>query len=241
MRNNKEELKIKKLGKWLKESNHTVILTGAGMSTESGIPDFRSQDGLWKKKDPMKLASTEALANNYDEFYEFYKMRFGSLAGHKPHKGYDILAKWEEDGLVDSIITQNIDDFHLKAGSKNVYRIHGSINEYRCSMCGTPVDRQDFMDKLPCEKCRGNLRPGIVLFGEVLPQDELSASIEEMEKAELVIVIGTSLTVYPVSQLPHITRGKKVYINREIQGSGNFDLTFQETAGDLLEKIDNVL
>ena len=118
-----------------------IPLISAGMSTESGIPDFRSQDGLWKKKDPMKLASTEALANNYDEFYEFYKMRFGSLAGHKPHKGYDILAKWEEDGLVDSIITQNIDDFHLKAGSKNVYRIHGSINEYRCSMCNRPVDK----------------------------------------------------------------------------------------------------
>lgn len=235
------ENKIKKLGKWLKESSYTVVLTGAGMSTESGIPDFRSKDGLWKKKDPMKLASTHALANNYDEFYEFYKMRFGSLAGHEPHKGYDILAKWEEDGLVDSIVTQNIDDFHLKAGSENVYRIHGSINEHRCSRCNTPVEKSDFMDKKLCDKCGGNLRPGIVLFGEALPEGELEASMEEMERAELVIVIGTSLTVYPVSQLPNITRGKKVYINREIQGNNNFNLTFQETAGDLLKKVDNIL
>ena len=235
------ENKINKLAKWLKESEYTVILTGAGMSTESGIPDFRSKDGLWKQVDPMELASINSLVENYDKFHEFYKMRWENLSGTKPHKGYYILAKWEEDGLIDSIVTQNVDDFHLAAGNKNVYRIHGSINEYRCSECNTPAHEQDFMYKLPCKKCRGNLRPGVVLFGEGLPEKELYASIDEMEKADLVIVIGTSLTVFPVSQLPDITKGKKVYINREIPRDSNFDLNFEETAGEFLEKIHRVL
>lgn len=235
------ENKINKLGEWLKESKYTVVLTGAGMSTESGIPDFRSKDGLWKKVDPMKLASINSLVQNYDTFHKFYKMRWESLSGTKPHKGYDILAKWEENGLIDSIVTQNIDDFHLTSGNKNVYRIHGSINEYRCSECDNPADKRDFMDKLPCKKCGGNLRPGIVLFGEGLPEKELYGSINEMEKANLVIVIGTSLTVFPVSQLPDMTSGKKVYINREIPRSSNFDLNLEGTAGELLQKIDKVL
>lgn len=235
------ENKINQLGKWLKESKYTVVLTGAGMSTESGIPDFRSKDGIWKKVDPMELASINSLTNNYDAFHEFYKMRWESLSGVKPHKGYDILAKWEKDGLIDSIVTQNVDDFHLAVGNENVYRIHGSINEHRCSECDNPVDKKDFMDKLPCKKCGGNLRPGVVLFGEGLPERELYGSVDEMEKADLVIVIGTSLTVFPVSQLPDITKGKKVYINREIPRNSNFDLNFEETAGELLQKIDDIL
>lgn len=233
--------KINELAKWLKESKYTVVLTGAGMSTESGLPDFRSKDGLWKKMDPMKLASTSTLTKDYDTFHEFYKMRWGNLSGCKPHKGYDILVKWEKNGLVDSIITQNVDDFHLVAGSKNVFRLHGSLNEYRCSICNVPVDKKDFLNKLPCKKCGGNLRPGIVLFGEGLPEEELYGAINEMEKADLVIVIGTSLTVFPVSQLPDITRGKKVYINREIPNNSGFDLSFEETAGELLLKIDDLL
>lgn len=235
------ENKINQLGKWLKESKYTVVLTGAGMSTESGIPDFRSQDGLWKKVDPMKLASVHTLTKDYDNFYEFYKMRERNLSGCKPHKGYEILAKWEEQKLIDSIITQNVDDFHLVAGSKRVYRLHGSLNEYKCSICNNPVDKKDFLDKTTCNKCGGNLRPGIVLFGEGLPEEELYSSINEMEKADLVIVIGTSLTVFPVNQLPDITKGKRVYINKEISRSSNFDLNFEEMAGELLKRIDDIL
>lgn len=235
------ENKINELGKWLKESKYTVVLTGAGMSTESGIPDFRSKDGLWKKVDPMELASINSLDNNYDAFHKFYKMRQESRLAAKPHKGYDILAKWEKDGLIDSVVTQNVDDFHLIAGNKNVYRVHGSINEYRCSECDNPADKKDFMDKVPCNKCGGNLRPSVVLFGEGLPEKELNGAIYEMEKASLVIVIGTSLTVFPVSQLPDITKGKKVYINREIPRRSNFDLKLEGTAGELLQKIDEIL
>lgn len=235
------KLKIDKLVKWLRGSKYTVVLTGAGMSTESGIPDFRSKDGLWRKMDPMKLASISTLRSNYDDFYEFYKMRWQKLSSCKPHKGYDILAKWESEGLINGVVTQNVDDFHLMAGNEKVYRLHGSLNEFRCSLCNNQVDRKDFMEKTPCNKCGGSLRPGIVLFGEGLPEEELYNAINEMEKAELVIVIGTSLTVFPVSQLPDITRGKKVYINKEIPRNSNFDLNFEETAGELLKEIDNIL
>lgn len=236
-----EQSKINKLKEWLQDSEHTVVLTGAGMSTESGIADFRSRDGIWKKINPMELASTSALNNNYEKFYEFYKMRIESLSAHRPHDGYYILADWEKRGLIDSIITQNVDDFHLLAGSKRVYRIHGSINEFRCSRCNHTASKEDFLEKRACVKCKGNLRPGVVLFGGSLPEKDLSIAIEEMKKADLVIVIGTSLTVFPVSQLPDISNGKKVYINREIPSGNSFDLKFEASAGQLLEKIDRAL
>lgn len=236
--NNKD---IELLAKWIKESEYAVILTGAGMSTESGIPDFRSKDGLWKKVDPMKLANIRTLMEDYDTFYEFYKMRVGILSEAKPHEGYEILAKWEERGLVNSIVTQNVDDFHLLAGNKNVYRLHGSLNEFRCSMCGTKAEKKDYLERKPCHKCGGNLRPGVVLFGEGLPEETLHTAIEEMKRADLVIVIGTSLTVFPVSQLPDITSGKRVYINREIGGNNKFDLIFESSAGDVLQEIDKLL
>lgn len=238
---NERKLKINKLVDWLKNSKRTVILTGAGMSTESGIPDFRSKDGLWRKMDPMKLANVETLKNNYNTFHEFYKMRWEKLSSCRPHKGYDILAKWEKQGLIQGIITQNVDDFHLMAGNENVYRLHGSLNEFRCSKCETISDREKFLNRSSCNNCGGNLRPGIVLFGESLPEKELYGAIDEIDRADLVIVIGTSLTVFPVSQLPDITRGKKVYINKEIPANNSFDLNFEEMAGRLLEEVDERL
>lgn len=236
-----KETEINTLKEWIKESKYTVLLTGAGMSTESGIPDFRSKDGLWKKVDPMKLASIQTLNNDYDTFYEFYKARSEKLSNIRPHKGYDILAKWERDGFIDSIITQNVDDFHLIAGNKNVYRLHGSLNEFRCSVCEKSGDKKDFIDKKPCKKCGENLRPNVVLFGEGLPEDDFSSAIEEVKKAELVIVIGTSLSVFPVSQLPDLTSGKKVYINKEIRDANGFELIIQGSAGELLDRIDRIL
>lgn len=143
--------------------------------------------------------------------------------------------------MIDSIITQNVDDFHLIAGNKNVYRLHGSINEYKCRECDAGADGKDFMGGVSCHECGGKLRPNIVLFGESLPEEELDSSIAEMEKADLVIVIGTSLTVFPVSQLPDITRGKKVYINKEIPSNSKFDLNFEETAGEFLKTVDGLL
>jgi NAD-dependent deacetylase len=233
--------RIQTLVKWVKDSNYTTIFTGAGMSTESGIPDFRSKDGLWRGIDPMTVATADALANNYDLFHEFYKARLENLVGSKPHKGYEILARWEKEGLIQSIATQNVDGFHKRAGNKKVYELHGSINSFRCSNCNERVSKESFMKKEPCPKCQGTLRPSIVLFGEMLPQDELNGATREMEKADLVIVIGTSLSVYPVNSLPGMTKGRKVYINQEIMDEVFFDLTYEEKAGQVLEDVDHAL
>lgn len=229
------------LANWIKNSNYTVILTGAGMSTESGIPDFRSKNGMWKGIDPMKVATKNSLINNYDLFHEFYSIRSSNLEDRKPHIGYEILAKWESDGLINSIITQNVDDFHLIAGNKNVIRLHGSLNEFRCDNCGVPHDKELFMYKVSCEKCGGNLRPGVVLFGEGLTEEDLIDATKQIERAELVIIIGTSLMVYPVSQLPNLTNGKVVYINKDIEGNQYFDMMFSEKAGEILSVLDDII
>lgn len=122
------------LQNWLKESKYTVVFTGAGMSTESGLPDFRSSNnGLWRKKNPSKIASTEALNENVQEFIEFYKERVLGVKQYGPHKGHFILAKWEKAGIIQSIITQNVDGFHTEAGSKQVAELHGTVTKVSLS------------------------------------------------------------------------------------------------------------
>ncbi len=232
---------IATLRDWLLGSNYTVVLTGAGMSTESGIPDFRSSNGLWKRKDPMEVACVDALLYDYENFYQFYKARIENLMGCKPHRGYKILAQWESEGLINSIITQNVDGFHEMAGSTKVYNLHGTIHTIRCSQCSSPASLNSFLQKEYCKKCEGHLRPNVVLFGETLPQDELQIAIEEIERAELVIVIGTSLMVYPVSQLPFRANGRKVYINKEIPDHNLFDLNLKGMAGEILKEVDQII
>lgn len=229
------------LANMIKDSNYTVVLTGAGMSTESGIPDFRSVNGIWKDINPMKIATQDTLISNYDYFHEFYSQRLDNIKGRKPHIGYEILANWESEGLIASIITQNVDDFHLLAGSKNVLRLHGSLNEFFCNNCATTYDKQLFINKASCKKCEGNLRPSVVLFGESLPEESLNKAISQMEKAELVIIIGTSLEVYPVNQLPNLTNSKVVYINKNIRDSQYFYLMFSENVGEILNVLDYII
>ena len=134
---------IELLASWIKESKYTVVLTGAGMSTESGIPDFRSKDGWWKNLDPTTVASTYALENKYDLFRDFYIMRINTLKNCKPHIGHKILADWEKRGLVQCIATQNVDRFHHEAGSKNVYELHGNIRTVKCEDCGANGQLED--------------------------------------------------------------------------------------------------
>lgn len=234
--------KIVKLAEWLQQANHTTILTGAGMSTESNIPDFRSKEGWWKNIDPLMVATTEALANNYDLFHEFYSVRLKALEGCSPHKGHDILADWERKGFIQAIATQNVDGLHPDAGSRNVYELHGSIHKIRCQSCGINASIEQFYSKVACSHCGGKLRPGVVLFGEILPEDIWSASLSHIRKSDLVIVIGTSLEVYPASQLPQMTEGKTVYINIESNVHGtDFDLVINGKAGEVLGQVDDLL
>lgn len=230
------------LKEWLNHSKKTVVLTGAGMSTESGIPDFRSQSGWWKQIDPRTVATVEALEQNYSLFHAFYTRRIQALENCMPHEGHRILADWERKGLIDCVATQNVDGFHRVAGSKNVEELHGSIQTIRCQACGQSESLESFLNKESCTHCGGKLRPNVVLFGEVLPQDSWQHTIHHIQEAELVLVIGTSLEVYPVNQLPTMTKGKTVYINLEIPANVNyFDLTIEGKAKEVLQQVNEGL
>ncbi|MBS4220567.1 NAD-dependent protein deacylase [Bacillus sp. FJAT-49711] len=235
------------ISQWLKESNYTVILTGAGMSTESGLPDFRSSGkGLWTKKDPSQIASTEALNKNVEEFFDFYRHRVLGLNQAKPHKGHKILAKWEKQGILKSIITQNIDGFHSEAGSQKVLELHGTMKKVHCESCGKEYGNEKYANKEFMCECGGKLRPSVVLFGEMLPEDALFQAAEESENAELFIVLGSSLTVTPANQFPIIAKqngAKLVIINMEPTDFDVYaDLVINDhKIGDILGEIDEDL
>ncbi len=231
--------KIELVADWLKNAHRTVILTGAGMSTESGIPDFRSREGWWKKIDPMTVSTVEALENEYELFHGFYSLRLADLKTCQPHNGHKLLAEWEEKGLINGIITQNVDGFHQQAGSKTVHELHGSLRSIFCSTCGHTADEEAFLNQESCSECQGHLRPDIVLFGEMLPQEVWGKAIRLIEESDLLIVIGSSLQVSPANELPFLTDGKKVIINNEATLlHDQFDMKLEGKAGDVLEAID---
>jgi NAD-dependent deacetylase len=231
--------------KWLKESKYTVVLTGAGMSTESGLPDFRSAgSGLTNKMDYGRIASTEALNHHVNEFIEFYRSRVMGLKECSPHAGHYILADWERRGIIRSIITQNVDGFHQEAGSRNVAELHGTLQQVHCQTCGKPFPNEEYIDEqFRCSECGGILRPSIVLFGEMLPEDAIDFAAAEAEKAELFIVLGSSLSVTPANQFPLIAKqngAKLAIVNLD---PTDFDLYADEVingekAGELLKKLD---
>lgn len=232
-----------KLADWIKEARYMVVFTGAGASTESGLPDFRSQRGLWKKV-PERLASVETLMNNPDEFFEFYQERFESFKDVKPNRVHHILAKWENEGRVKMVITQNVDGLHQQAGSRQVAELHGSNAHVRCQSCGKLFERTEF-HKRYCSDCGGMLRPNVVLFGEPLPMSEWMRAQHATEKADLFLVIGSSLQVYPAAGLPEqaVQRGARLaIINQEPTGLDDLaGIVCHEMAGDVLEQVDGLL
>ncbi|MDR6999275.1 NAD-dependent protein deacylase [Neobacillus niacini] len=213
------EDQIHTLKQWIENSKYTVIFTGAGMSTESGLPDFRSAStGIWKDQNPMKLASTDAMKNNRYGFIEFYQNRVEEVEKYKPHFGHEVLAQWEQEGKLKAIITQNIDGFHQEAGSKNVVELHGTLRKCHCSECKETFPILRFMEeKLSCE-CGGFIRPSVVLFGERLMEVSLIHAVRETKQAELFIVLGSSLNVSPANFFPIEAKeneAKLVIINME--------------------------
>lgn len=211
---------MKEITKLLLNSKHTVIYTGAGMSTESGLPDFRSESrGLWEKFNPEELANVQALYNNQEEFTNFYRHRLSEINKYEPHKGHNILASWEKDGLIEGIITQNVDGFHHDAGNQNVMELHGTFRAFHCHECGSDHDRQAYLSgDILCKSCGGIVRPGIVLFGETLPQDVFRKAGQASLQADLFIVLGSSLSVTPANMFPLEAKengATLVIINRE--------------------------
>lgn len=163
--NIKEGIRI--LADFMKEAKYTVVLTGAGMDTESNIPDFRSQDGLWRKMDPRLVASIDTFEENYSLFRDFYSERIKRLKDVKPHEGHYVLADFEKRGIIKCIATQNVSDLHRMAGNEKVYELHGNIRKIRCNYCNHKAESEDFLNREKCTNCgRDALRPEVVLFGE---------------------------------------------------------------------------
>lgn len=211
---------VQEIVELLRSSNYTIVFTGAGMSTESGLPDFRSKDrGLWEKFNPDELANVHALKNNLEEFTEFYQYRLREIDKYQPHDGHFILGKWEKDGYINGIITQNVDGFHHDAGNQNVMELHGTFRKFYCNQCKREYPREEYVHgKNQCDACDGPIRPGIVLFGELLPEDVFHKAEIETNKAALFIVLGSSLTVTPANMFPMIAKesgAKLVIVNRE--------------------------
>lgn len=204
----------------IQSSKRTIIFTGAGMSTESGLPDFRSaKDGLWEKFNPNELANVHALEHNRDEFIDFYRYRLQELKKYQPHDGHFILAEWEKRGLIHGIITQNVDGFHHDAGNRNVMELHGTFRSFHCHTCSKEYDADLFFSgKNHCDKCNGTIRPGIVLFGEALPEEAFIRAEKETNDADLFIVLGSSLTVSPANMFPMLAKennAKLIIVNHD--------------------------
>ena len=235
--------KVLELVKLIKNAKEVVVLTGAGMDTESNIPDFRSENGWWKNIDPKAVANIDTFYENYSLFHEFYSTRLNLLKESKPHNGHYILAKLEEEGLVNAIATQNVSRLHVLAGSKNVYELHGNIQTFRCNHCGHSASPIEYLEKRSCRHCdRKALRPNVTLFGETLPEDAWNNTLEMVQSADVLIVIGTSLEVYPVNQIPRLAKGKTVYINDDVKEKAyGFDLTIEGKAKEVLEDLYSVL
>ena len=212
--------KIELLKKWIAESKHIVVFTGAGASTESGIPDFRSVDGLYNQKfeyPPETIISGDFFAENPEYFFRFYREKMLPL-GFEPNVTHRVLARWEQEGKLEAVITQNIDGLHHKAGSKRVLEVHGSVLRNYCVDCGK-FHSAEFVKNAPgipkCE-CGGIVKPDVVLYGEALDENVMWESTCAMNDADMVIVAGTSLTVYPAAGLLWYYRGKRlVLINRD--------------------------
>jgi NAD-dependent deacetylase len=188
-----------------------VVLTGAGVSTESGIPDFRSPGGLWAEFDPQDYASLESFRRDPVRIWDFYGRRFAFLADAEPNDAHRALARLEQLGLVEAVVTQNIDLLHERAGSREVIEIHGSIRHAVCLSCGREETLAAVLAQLEagpaprCPACEAVLKPGVVFFGELLPVEELEQATALARRARLLLVVGSSLEVHPVAGLPHET------------------------------------
>lgn len=235
--------KIEELQVLINSANHIVFFGGAGVSTESGIPDFRSKDGLYKLKSKYGRPYEEMLSHDYfyedtKTFYKFYKEFM--ITDAKPNKAHDFLAKLEKKKDV-TIITQNIDGLHQVAGSTKVIELHGSIHRNYCTKCGRFYSLKEMLSlgEIPiCPYCKGIIKPDVTLYQEMLSEEAIEKAINALRKADLLIVAGTSLKVYPANGLINYYRGNRiVVINKEPLYLSNVTLEINEPVGETFSKI----
>ena len=243
----KSDVSAERLAELIAANQPCVVLTGAGVSTESGIPDFRSPSGIWAQYDPREYATIDAFLRDPVKVWEFYARRFDVLEEAQPNAAHEALAELERRGYVEAVVTQNIDRLHTLAGSQDVVEVHGSIATSSCLVCGRRVTFDEVLAMLEtapapaCTDCGETLKPDVVMFGELLPVDAIMRAAALARGARLLLVVGSSLGVFPVAGLPQETLdagGKVAIVNRE---PTPFDddavLTIHAGAGDTLSAV----
>ena len=234
---------LETLKQWIAESNRIVFFGGAGVSTESGIPDFRSVDGLYSKKfdyPPEVIISHSFYERRPEYFFNFYREKMLPL-GFEPNITHKVLARWEEEGKLSAVVTQNIDGLHQKAGSKRVYELHGSVLRNYCTRCHKLHTAEFVKDApgVPRCACGGIVKPDVVLYEESLDQRIIEGAIHAIAAADLLIVAGTSLTVYPAAGLVNYYPGYRlVLINRdETPFDHQANLVFHDSLGNIFSQL----
>jgi NAD-dependent deacetylase len=243
------ELEVQQAAQLLRHSRYAVALTGAGISTASGIPDFRSREiGMWEQRDPMNVASLISFRHRPDLFFEWMTPLFYKLIEAKPNPAHYALARLEALGIIKSVITQNIDLLHERAGSKNFYEVHGHIRQATCIHCFKMYSLEAYVeafqacDCVPrCANCRGLIKPNVILFGEQLPMQVIRAAEREVRQCDILLIAGTSLEVYPVADLPRKARqvgAKLILINYEATPIDDVaDVTIHGDVAEILPRI----
>lgn len=241
--------KIVQLSRMIKTSQRIVFFTGAGASTESGIPDFRSADGIYNTNYGREVSSEEMISHDFFEAYpkDFYDFYFENLLfpNAEPNSGHYFMAELENEGKEIDIVTQNIDGLHQKAGSNSVHELHGTTLSYTCTTCGEHYDFDELQldaDGIPrCTKDQGLVRPDIVLYQESLPTKAIEDSIQAISGADMVVIAGTSLVVYPAAGFIQYYSGDKlVVINKsEVTPARAADLSFTDSIGNVVKSLKN--
>jgi NAD-dependent deacetylase len=239
---------VERLAELIRSSSRTVALTGAGISVPSGIPDFRSPGtGLWENVDPMEVAHISVFLQDPQRFWSYYRPRFGMLADKEPNGAHRALAELEARGLLDAVVTQNIDTLHSKAGSRQVIEVHGTIETGSCWECKTeyPLERvAQMFDEQGVARCAcgGAVKPDVVLFGEMLPERAMEDAHALCAGADLLLCVGTSLEVYPVAGLPEVTRRAGGSIAIVTIGPTPYDGDAEvRLGGDVVEELEALL
>lgn len=231
----------------IRDRQPCVVLTGAGVSTESGIPDFRSATGIWADVDPFEVASIHAFRRDPERVWSFYRERIHLLRDAEPNVAHHALAELEHRGLVSAIVTQNIDTLHTRAGSRDVVEVHGSIRSAQCLRCLWSEPAEGVLAQLVerptplCPHCDEVLKPGVVLFGELLPAGAMERATELARSAQLVLVVGSSLEVWPVAGLPLEARAFAIVNRGSTALDGRALLKIDAAAGETLAAVVDAL
>lgn len=218
------------LARLLEESSFSVALTGAGISVPSGIPDFRSPGtGVWENVDPLEVATIEAFRADPARFWSFYRPRFETLGDKQPNAAHEALVELERRGMLEAIVTQNVDRLHRRAGTRRLIEVHGSIDTSSCIACGAswPLEEvEGLFDEegvAVCANCQGHVKPDVVLFGELLPEAAMTEAQGLAARADLMLCVGSSLEVHPVAGLPELTLASGGRVAIVTQGPTPYD------------------